>query len=414
MNATSSLNLLITPNYAAPYDQRMVDGLAAGFVVHGHKAIATPAPLTAREVADKCRELDIDVVIQVNRTRDPEVELPDRVRHISWYQDVFPETMHGFAESFRADDILYALGDPDVLGLNADMPCYVGSLVSGVAPEIFDYRCDSRPDHSVDFSLCGFIPAPMPTKKSLKHYLRPANLVYGSTNDFVQAAENVYLPLQGALDIHALAEQIDARTSGWNNLSGARRNLIEEMFKLLKQFSPGFTALSPRQRLISYFTREYPRLLDRRALIDAVLKVSESMELYGPGWETHSDYRQYAKGIITTQEGLLDVYMRSRINLANNTHGLGLHSRTLECMAVNGFIFTHDSPHDTKPGGMLTAFDPEVHFGQFTLDNVVEESERWIRDEKARIEAGSAARTVVREQHCWQHRAQQIVDDLGK
>src|ERR1039457_1675533 len=109
--------------------------------------------------------------------------------------------------------------------------------------------------------------------------------------------------------------------------------------------------------------------MDRRTLIDAASKVSKSLELYGPGLSAHEFTVPFFKGVIDTQDGLLDVYCRSKINLSNNTHGLGLHSRTLECMAVGGFIFTHESPHDNKAGGMLTSFEPGVHYGSYTPEN---------------------------------------------
>src|SRR5262245_53357425 len=111
---------------------------------------------------------------------------------------------------------------------------------------------------------------------------------------------------------------------------------------------------------------------------------------------------------------LLAAYRRSRINLANNTHGFGLHSRTLECMAVGGFVFTHTSPHDTKPGGMLTAFEAGVHFGSFTPETFQDEARRWLKDAADRTKAGERAAAVVREKHMWSNRAQQIIDDLRR
>lgn len=170
--------------------------------------------------------------------------------------------------------------------------------------------------------------------------------------------------------------------------------------------------LTLQERVLSYFTREYPRFLDRQRLIDLTLKVSDSLELYGPGWQTHPAYAPYAKGFITDQTGLLEVYSRSRINLANNTHGLGLHSRTLECMAIGGFIFTHSSPNDEKPGGLLTSFTPDQHFGIFSPENFRERAKYWLDHEKERKEAGKLAQGIVKKSHCWHHRAQQIVNDL--
>jgi hypothetical protein len=107
-------------------------------------------------------------------------------------------------------------------------------------------------------------------------------------------------------------------------------------------------------------------------------------------------------------------FRRSRLNLANNTHGLGLHSRTLECMAGGGFIFSHASPRDSKPGGMHTALEPDVHHGMYTPDNFQEEALRWLKDGERRRSAGARAATLIRQKHLWRHRAEQILEDLGR
>jgi hypothetical protein len=413
-----SMRILITPNHAAPYDQRMVNGLAAGFHAIGHQAKALPAPISPIELAKSCDELSIDVVIQVNRTRDPEIVLPPKVRYISWYQDVFPETAEGFSESFHESDILYALGDPFVLGLNVKLPCFVGSLVSGVDHTVINHL--SRPvSNLVDFSLCGYIPPPLAKRMFLRRYLQLGEVPYITFQTIMETVQVKYRPLRGELDIHEMISAIQNSTSQlprahpyyWRYLliwlSRLRRSINQSS-------SLSTNALEPFERTLSYFARDYPRMLDRMALIDNVLQISDSLELYGPGWDTHPNFRKYAKGIIDAQDKLLNVYCHSRINLANNTHGLGLHSRNLECMAVGGFVLTHESPHDSKPGGMLTSFEPGVHYGVFTPENLQEEAQRWLADEAGRVKAGQQAAEVVRQRHCWYHRAQQILDDLNK
>ena len=81
-------------------------------------------------------------------------------------------------------------------------------------------------------------------------------------------------------------------------------------------------------------------------------------------------------------------------------------------MAVGGFIFTHESPHDMKPGGMLTSFEPGTHFGNFKPDNFREEALRWLNDNKRRLEAGIRASEIIKQRHLWRHRARQIINDL--
>lgn len=400
----SGFKFLITPNFSSPYDLRMVRGLADGLKETGNEALALPAPVSAEAVAGHCREYSIDVVIQINRTRSTEVTLPENVRFISWFQDVFPQTAEGFSERFHDSDILYGLGDPYVLGLRAKMPCYVGSLLCGVDKDVFS-RKKAESDEKTDFSLCGFIPPPPRIRKI--HKL------------IAETVEENYAPLNGGLDIHAIETAIRENLSGkMNDNPFGGHSVMEYIHRLKRVFKRyndyGHHRLPPLERSINYYAREYPRLLDRKALIDNILEVSGSLELYGPGWNRHKRYKKYYRGIISTREGLSEVYAKTRMNLANNTHGLGLHSRTLECMAVGGFIFTHESPNDHRPGGMLTSFEPGRHYGVFNSENVREEAVRWLNSDRERIEAGKRASNIVRERHCWHHRARQIVEDLNR
>ena len=466
------LRILITPNVPNPYDQRMVKELAAGFNRIGHFAAAMSAPQDAAGIVKLCESFSIDVVLQINRTRDPSVPLPPHIRHIAWFQDVFPETLDGFEEGFNNSDILYALGDPGVLGLNVPLPCYVGSLFTGVDQTTLDFQCPTSPQN-LDFSLCGGLPPPAKrggVRAEILWYfdqmirrtpllgrskmvwlmrqlvfgnLLPVNYVpYSALLMMEDIVNSFYRPLRGELDIHALAnamlhqiklhgdvfEEIPINPSSQkpNRLSAlfkpyathfmGRNDLKAKLIRYLAGegsfFQTGVTAAT--YRAIGFFSQSYPRIMDRKALIEAASRVSESLELYGPGLSKHEFARPYLKGVIDAQDELLKVYCRSKINLSNNTHGLGLHSRTLECMAVGGFIFMHESPHDNKAGGMLTSFEPGVHYGSYTPENFSEEAARWLKDDNGRMQVGRRAQSVIREKHCWHHRAQQIIDDLNQ
>lgn len=467
------VRILITPNVPCPYDQRMVKELAGGFNRIGHYAAALSAPQSAVEIAKMCKNFSIDVVLQINRTRDPEIPLPSHVRHIAWFQDVFTETLDRFTEGFNSSDILYALGDPKVLGLNVYPSCYVSSLFTGVDQTTLDFQCPTS-QQNLDFSLCGGLPQPVKLGHSIKAdilwyfdqmirrtpllgrskimwlmrkllfgRLLPVNYVpYSALLTMESIVNSFYRPLRGELDIHELAnamlhqialhadvfEEIPINSSPQqsNRLSMlvkphtkhflGRSDLKAKLVRYLAGessfFQPNITAAI--NRAISYFSQSYPRIMDRKALVEAASRVSESLELYGPGLSGHEFAKPYFKGVIDTQDELLKVYCRAKINLSNNTHGLGLHSRTLECMAVGGFIFMHESPHDNKAGGMLTSFEPDVHYGSYTPENFAEEAARWLKDDDGRRLAGMRAKSVIRERHCWHHRAQQIIDDLNR
>lgn len=466
------IRILIAPNVPNPYDQRMVAELAAGFNRLGYYAAPLAAPVGAVELVQLCKSFAIDVVLQINRTRDPEVPLPEHIRHIAWYQDVFPETLAGFADGFKDSDILYALGDAKVLGLNVELPCYVGSLFSGVDPTTLNFKPSSGLE-SLDFSLCGGLPHPVGNaglladtlwhldrmirrspvlgrseaiwllRKLLFGPLLPVDFVpYSTLLTMENTIRSFYRPLRGELDIHlmanALQQQVNLDEEMFNDISlGDSPASSNGFFTLMKSQTKRFrgrtdltarlvrflagenTFFKPSVKeaitgAISYFSQSYPRILDRETLVKAAAAVSPSLELYGPGLKMHDFAAPYFKGVIDTQHELLDVYSRTRVNLSNNTHGLGLHSRTLECMATGNFLFMHESPHDTKPGGMLTAFEPGVHYGSYTPETFAEQSARWLRDDKARGQVGIRAQAMVRERHCWHHRAQQILDDLNR
>ncbi len=467
------LRFLITPNVPCPYDQRMVKGLAEGFNSIGHYAGAMPTPLSAAEIVKLCESLSIDVVLQINRTRDPNTPLPRGVRHISWYQDVYPETLDGFAETFHESDILYSLGDPLVLGLNVRMPCYVSSLFTGVDQATLDFNRRNI-ETDLDFSLCGGLPPPVELVPDIRtdllwylDYLAehlpligrlklfwlirkllfskrlPVDYVpYSTLRSMAEIVESFYRPLRGELDIHLLTEAMMHQATLFQsripvNPKKPQAKKSSRLARLLKPHTTRFIGRSdlkarllrylanestffssngtpPVKKAMGYFSQSYPRILERKALIQAAARVSTSLALYGPGLSAHAFTQPYFKGVIDTQEELLRVYCRSKINLSNNTHGLGLHSRTLECMAVKGFIFMHESPHDDKAGGMLTAFEPGVHYGSYTPENFTGEAKRWLKDERGRFRAGECAEKVIRQQHCWHHRAQQIIDDLNR
>ncbi len=465
--------VLITPNVAAPYDQRMVKGLAEGFTIMGKKAFATAEPLSSQQLVRMCEQFEIDTVVQINRIRDPKYPLPPHVRYIAWFQDVFPETLNNFSESFHDSDILYTLGDPSVLGLNIEMPCYVSSLFTGVDSNTLNFKYESAMQNLV-FSLCGALPPvalisqnimadmaywadrwleciPFIGKTNALKILRRALYGHHYIVDHVSYAEMMaikniietfYRPLRGELDIHQLAEAMLNESKAIIRLNKyackkPKKHKLNSFQKLIKGHVPMYHGrgdwkarlvryitresslnkcdnLAPVQKAISYFSQSYPRVMDRKLLIDLASRVSDSLELYGNSLDAYEFTRPYYKGVINDQDQLLEMYCRSKINLNNNTHGLGLHSRTLECMAVGGFIFMHESPHDHKVGGMLTSFEPDIHYGSYTPESFHEEAERWLHDDKKRIQVGINAREIIKERHCWHHRANQIIKDLQR
>ncbi len=426
------MRFLIVPNFALPYDQRMVRGLATGLQSVGHQAEALAGPIDDFSLAQACRNGVVDVVIRVNRLRSPKAPLPADVRHVAWLQDIFPETTDNIGERIHDNDIVYVLGDAEALGMNVKLPCFQGCLLTGI-DEAALAALPAPKGAEIDFSLCGFIPRPL---DRIRHPIADATwyaaliadklrifgksysarlLSYYVPDDIrqkvVETVEAHYEPLRGNLNIHELSAILRKSAQEAVRQKGRQASLSTA------DSSHDGEAARPRgaiDRLMSYAVRDYPRMLDRVALVTQILTVSQSVELYGPGWSYHAPFKKFHKGILNNFEDLAAVYGRTRINLANNTHGLGLHSRTLECMAIGGFIFTHASPHDNKPGGMHTAFEPGVHYGMYTPETLRDEALRWLKDEAKRQEAAAKSAAIVRRNHTWRDRANQIVADLSR
>lgn len=406
------MRFLITPNLPHAYDLRMVNGLAAGLRNIGHEALALTGPLSEIEARQACIAHGVDVLLEVNRARSPTVSLPAHVRHIAWFQDpIVSDVFSGV----RSDDLVYAITDTPDIPINLGGKCRTGYLCLAVDEDTIAKTPGNGP--SVDFCLPGFIPQPFPDAgvRLWENLL----LKYGARKGSAK--------LQRMPRLTEAYRQIVFRHSQAGQLAHVLCRIVEQQYRPLRGEldMSGLAremrfALTPRldaeadDTMLMLFARDYPRMLDRIALVRGVQSVSDSIELYGPFWDAHPAFAKYYRGILDNQADLYSVYRRAEITLANNTHGLGLHSRTLECMVVGGFVFTHSSPADERPGGIKTSFEPGLHYGEYTPENLSSEAARWLRDRASRKLAGERAEQIVRAKHLWRHRAQQIVDDLSR
>ncbi len=456
MKNSSKYKFLIIASETAAYDARMVEGLKRGFESIGYTAAAIAHPMSGEAFIELCKSQNFNIVIQVNGIK-PAIEIPTNIRYVSWVQDVFLETSNLIAASpIRDGDILYTLGDPSILGLKIPEDCFTSSLFTGVSQELLNYK---NPDSYgvIDFSLCGYIPQKLTINNSLKKlilwhldrliasvpiirnysfvqeaFLNPAAII--KMHDFVCAA---YEPLTGSLDIEYFERSLRAYTKKYSDLRSRHnkkkiltslflRNFLSEYREILNFLGAANigkydkailrkSSSSAYDRAVNYFSQSFPRMIDRIALAELASGVSSSFEIYGSeNWLGFPEVEKYYRGNIFDLNSLLNIFIKSKINLSNNTHGLGMHSRVLECMAVGGFIFQHESPNDNISGGMLTEFEPGVHFGQYSKLNFAEESSKWLADDAARMAVAENAKKIISRNHLWTHRALQIVNDLNK
>jgi glycosyltransferase involved in cell wall biosynthesis len=138
-------------------------------------------------------------------------------------------------------------------------------------------------------------------------------------------------------------------------------------------------------------------------------KKKKKVIVAGKNW---SDAFEWASFVQPHVDHPSDIYEKSFITVHNNTHGLGIHSRVLEAMAVGSFVMMHPSPHSRLPGGMDSTFEPDVNYGLYSADNFVEKVEEWLADDERRKKAITENKKILLSKHLWQHRAEQILNDL--
>lgn len=158
---------------------------------------------------------------------------------------------------------------------------------------------------------------------------------------------------------------------------------------------------------VDFCVRELPRFLDRYVMALAVSKVTKNLIICGNNWELNDIFNPFVHGSVTMEESY-NIFRNSKLTLQNNNHGIGVHSRTLSAMASGGFVFTHTSPRDELPGGMKTIFEPGVHYGSFDLENITEETQRWLSSDRERDEIAERARQYVLSEMHWVNGATQF------
>lgn len=412
------MKILMIPAVANRYDQIMNEHFAVELRELGAEVHLLLGPVRPGALRRLCLEYNYDVVFRVNSGRSDKVELPKNIRHVSWFQDFHYITQRKELKVVHDDDIIYFLGDAGSMGLRKKLACKVSHMYTGVIGEGMPISPDGAPaDYSL--SLAGFIPPPRdPALKSggepvfeqwLRAPVRIPRWIYkrasggdsqykpwrhapGMVSEYQAVTEAMHEPLSGSLDVY---------------------KIVAELLKVSRRYYPSWLPVSYmcRDDLV-YFSTHYPRMLDRLHLVRRAMLISSKLVLFGPGWNQYPEFAPFAKGVIQDTRQLYRIFQKSRLNLANNTHGLGLHSRTLECMHAGGVIMMHTSPHDNHEGGMHRHFEPNVHYISFDRSNFEEVARKWLRDADARRKMGIAARAIVLERHQWRHRAKQLLDDL--
>jgi spore maturation protein CgeB len=133
-----------------------------------------------------------------------------------------------------------------------------------------------------------------------------------------------------------------------------------------------------------------------------------SCEIYGAGWEKVESLAAYAKGFVSYDQ-LPDIYRRARVviddaNYVTKDWGAA-NSRVFDAISAGALVITN-SAEVSKDSfeGKLPSFQNREE-----LENLLH---RFCGTEDARVETLTVLQDIVRKQHTYAHRAQQLVSVL--
>ncbi len=434
------MKILLVPYIETQYYKTMLNGFADAFRGKGHEVFVLSGVVSISTIQRYVEIEKINLVITINRFIGDSLNL--KVPVFCWIQDIFLNTEESISNYLGENEYIYTLGDPEVLGFRSVPQNYLGPLMTGVDEKII--RSDAEVSWTRDISICGYLPSKRNIKFNrsmdlcLNSFLPKYPTIYQYLSSLISRdyltkkvimtvqdmVESLYEPLRGELNIVELESRVI-------NILGIKLNsteLIGRSAHLLDHvadyYEPKVTLFrnfnqlvhSKIARVINYYVHTYPRFLDRQLLADTLISSfpNKVIEFYGYGWTEYKKYQNFSFPHIDSVGDLHEVYRSSKINLNNNTHGIGLHSRVLESMAVGGFVMTHRSgQNDSKDGGILSSFEEGTHFGFYDKDNFRDSIEAWLSDDAMRAKAIKKAQERIREEHLWIYRVDRVLKDYS-
>lgn len=426
-NKISKINFLLIPPVLNNYYFRILDDLADALIDIGHNAHVVKNNVGLKFIEEYVYKHKTDVILQINAIRNNRLKLPDSVIFISWMQDLFTNEEEFINENIEDNNYILTLGSPEILGFTKPPKNYIGSFFTGVNNRSMAFY-SSDISQSIDMSIVGFIPKydyisrriniSLEVIRKLPH---PLNLIYKkilsgsfSSQDHLipymsEIVQKNYTPLTGSLDIKLLevllreGHRIKETKFKFFNKTYTDCILPSESNHIFSALKYGDTFL--QERAISYFTQTFPRYLDRIKLFEYASSFPAVLKVFGPGWDYYQSAMEKWGGQLNSTYDLWSTYKKTKINLANNTHGLGLHSRVLESMACGGLVATHKSKRDSQDGGFLSSFKEGEHFVYIDDRYLLE----LLKDDDARKKITKNAFEVIEASHTWLARARQLV-----
>jgi hypothetical protein len=370
--------LLLSP--PSEFYAYLLKGLAEGFKANGYRCNSLNVHVEQSELAVWARRSKACAVIEINRVLASDVDWPKDVAHVAWIQDY---RAYGklVTSDLGASDQLYFIVQPSVFGV--DVP--PGRSWSVLSPGV---RTDVPPPDGAtaqrDFCFAGFIPPPLDMQAQFSAMLdgRPVTL-----GEFL-----AQFP-------------VDALQQSRTSLMISNRAIDDTCARI------GCAPVT-RQEIRRVFDEDLVRTVERKQVMEAILTVSKSLEIFGPPtWKKWPQFAPYYRGFVADPRELDPIFQTTRINLHNGV--LTMHFRLLDCLAAGGFMMVNETDLDFLPGGIRTHFEPYRHYVPYPIDDAAAVAKAYLADAEARRRIAAQGRRAVLAAHTWTHRTAKILDDLN-
>lgn len=418
--ARGFLKITLVPNTRSFYDKQQLRNFAAAFRAMGCEAITYDNPIKKlpnepnddlqgiEQTRIEYKKIKTDILLEVNRYRDK--NLKKGIRHICWFQDLKPSEIKPllqYGEKKDQKDLIYLLGSKEHFGLS-NTKIQMGSLLSGLTEEECRFNESKVICRDIDVNLLGYLPPFHKKKQKTKRRTSQKQILFRE----IIRRPKLLLEILWQENWHINLEDFEKTKFYVDTLEH-----IEKNYKPLSGSMISWHEIQPTNKIdfliYDLLYAEKPRWIDRMAIFHACRALFENGKkvlIAGKNWGSTFPECEF---IQNHNENPLDIFRKSAITLHNNTHGIGIHSRVLEAMAAGSFVMMHSSPHSQLAGGIDSSFEPDLHYGLYSENNLAEKVEYWLTHKSRRQNAIKECFSVLRGRHTWRHRARQILGDLA-
>lgn len=368
--------LLLSP--PSEFYAYLLKGLCQGFKAQGYPCNWLNVHIEQSQLAAWARRTNACAVIEINRVLGTDLDWPAGVAHCAWIQDY---RAYGklVASDLGVSDHLYFIVQPSVFGITVPAERTWSILSPGV-------RSENLPPAAAaerDFCFAGFIPPPPDVNMPIS--LKPDGRVITLGDFLAQFPVEALQQSQTSLKIsHAAINDTCARIG---------------------------CAPITHDRVRAFFDEDLVRIYERRNVMEAVLGVSRSLDIYGPpSWKEWPQFASCYRGHVSDPRELDHIFQTTRVNLHNGV--LTMHFRVLDCLAAGAFIMVNETELDHLPGGIRTHLEPGRHYGAYQINDAAAAAKAYLADKEARQRIAAEGRREVLASHTWAQRAAQVLHDL--